>query len=81
MNFQFLLLLCNEQVFPWQTLFLVSGHGAGLMCDSVHEPAQREQQNEDENKNAEDAARKQIKQNQNKEIAEVKTKDKRKSRK
>ena len=56
--------------------YLVSGHGAGVLCESHYEPPQNEHVEDEEV-----ASRKHIKQNQNKEVTEVKTKDKRKSRK
>ena len=58
------------------------------MCESYHEPSQRENQNKEEIKNVKEDLRENNnswkcsnKQNQNNENVDIKTKDKRKSRK
>ena len=58
------------------------------MCESYHEPSQRENQNKEENKNVKEDLRENNnswkcsnKQNQNIENVDIQTKDKRKSRK
>ena len=58
------------------------------MCESYHEPSQRENQNKEENKNVKEDLRENKnswkcsnKQNLNNENVDIKTKDKRKSRK